>query len=91
MSDDDKTMSSTAGDALNPIIASRPPQDPDEELGSYTLVINGLPHDMQLSKADAELYGATPIAMPKKVAKVVQPPATDKPVRGRRATGKAGQ
>lgn len=86
---DEKNMSSTpdysADSKYSPILKPRDPQDPEEELQEYTLTINGLPHDVLMTKADAELYGAKP----KKVAKVVQSPAKRQPTKGARATGKS--
>jgi hypothetical protein len=88
---DEKNMSSTpdysADTEYSPILKPRDPQDPEEELQEYSLMINGLPHDVLMTKADAELYGAKP--KPKKVAKVVQPPAKRQPAKGARATGKS--
>lgn len=86
---DEQNMASTpdysTDSKYSPILKPAVPQDPDEELLEYKVMINGLPHDMLMTRADAERYGGKP----KKVAKVVQPPVKRQPAKGSRATGKS--
>lgn len=83
-----ETPDYSAGGKYSPIIKPGVPQDPDEKLEEYELMINGLPHIMQLTKADAERYNAKPVK--EATAKVVEAPkkATARKTGG--ATGKAG-